>query len=363
MPKTQERARRHESEAKAPALRPPPGGLPGRLHQLQRGAGNRAVSRLIGDLPDRPARGRSASKADGGPAAPAGQVPDKEPEEIIEHEKGAGVFKEDGTPTGSLPGAAEPLVARGGLRMVPGDVRVDIHTPEVDDPTGRRRADTASAGTVTNTFSNPDTSPSAKPFGSESFKAGYKNASFTTTGGVVKVDFTLDIQCPWGTSSGGKTDVASGADPVVTKDNYKAIVSDLTPELKEKSWRAPRSKYWSEAICKRHEKFHSTDDKAWSEGAGKQVVVSYLNGKTINPATAAADVNTHLNAATKAMDTANFQFYTGGAGSYLSYAGEERAFGDGKQPYLDLATAVTTQGKLLQAAASLLGRFRSFIGW
>lgn len=326
------------------AITCPRGGLTGRFEALQGTAGNQAVSRLIRGLPDRLPRNHHLAKADGGLD---GAVPDKEPEEQPAYEKGAGVYKEDGGRAAGPAGGAS-FGAAAGLPLVPGDVRITVDDAEVEHETGRLRADTAQAGTVTNTFENPDTSPSAKPFGSESFAAGFKNATFTSDGGNVKVNFTLDIKCPWGTNGGTKTDVASAADPVVTKDTYKQIVSDLTPVLKEKSWRAPRSKYWSEKICKRHERFHSTDDKAWAEGAGKQVVVSYLNGKTINPATAEADVNTHLGNATKAMNTANFQFYTGGATSYLSYAGEERAFGDGKQPYLDLAAAVKAQGEILE---------------
>lgn len=343
---------------------------------LQRTAGNRAVvaamrnrvvSRSVGHLPDRPPSGPGRTKADGGPeeAALAGEaeevsgtIPDKEPVAVEAFEKGAGELKEDGpgTPRRGRPGPATPggTSSGGALRLVPGAVDVDVRTPEVDDETGRPGAaeDSVAVGAVPNTFANPDTSPSPKAFGSESFKAGYKGATFATAGDVMSVSFTLDIQCPWGTNGGGKTDVASAADPAVTKDSYPKIVSDLTPTLKEKSWRAPRSTYWSEAICKRHERFHSTDDKAWAEGAGKEFVKSYLAGKTVNKPTAEAEMNTHLANAMKAMNTANFQFYTGGAGSYLSYAGEERAFGDGKQPYLDLAAAVKVRGEELKAAAA-----------
>lgn len=343
------------------------GGMADQFRLFQQSIGNTAVSQLVATLPDRPATTFGAVKADDEPgpepaateavgAPTSGTIPDKEPEEVTAHEKGAGEFKEDASgPAGQGrrgESAGPSGATKGGtLRLEPGAVNVDVTTPEVEGETGRSR-DTVAVGTVTNAFSNPDTSPSSSAFGSESFKAGYKNAAFTTAGTTVSVNFTLDINCPWGTKSGGKKDVGSGTDPLVTKDSYPTIVSDLTPVLKEKSWRAPRSQYWSEAICKRHERFHSTDDKAWSEGAGKQVVTSYLAGKTVNQATAEADVNTHLAAAVAAMDTANFQFYTGGAASYLSYSGEERAFGDGKQPYLDLAAAVKAQGEALKAAAT-----------
>jgi len=58
-----------------------------------------------------------------------------------------------------------------------------------------------------------------------------------------------------------------------------------------------------------------------------------------------------LKKAMKEMFNANWDFYTGGAGSYLSYAGEERAFGDGKGPYENLAKGVKAQGEKLEKEA------------
>jgi hypothetical protein len=351
------RAQDGDERVADPAARRPSVGLVDRLHGLQQAAGNRALSRLVASIPDRPASARAGmSKADDEPAA-SGAIPDHLPDETPAFEKGAGEEKEDAGQGGAAGGSRGAPGRAGGsdqgqLTIVPGAVDVNVSTPELGEETGRSRADAAAVGTVTNSFANPDTSPSPKSFGSESFKPGFKNATFAAADGKVTVNFTLDINCPYGTNGGTKKDVPSATDAVVTKDSYKQIVSDLTPALDEKSWRAPRSQYWSETICKRHERFHSTDDKAWSEGAGKQVVTSYLAGKAVSTATAKADIDTHLAAAVKAMSTANFQFYKGGATSYLSYAGEERAFGDGKQPYLDLAAAVKGQGERLEAAAA-----------
>lgn len=342
-----ERVRADDAIAAAPQQRSRPNDNGGNgLLRLQRHAGNHAVSRLVAAA--------ALQREAGEEAATSGTLPDLDPDELPAYEKGAGELKEDG-PDGAAAGARGAHAddrGRGALLLDPTDVRVSVSTPELDQPSGRSRADSVSVGAVTNTFANPDTSPSPKAFGSESFKPGYKDVAFTVTPGSVSVAFALDIQCPWGTNAGGRTDVPSATAGVVTADNYSDIVADLTPSLDEKSWRAPRSKYWSEAICKRHERFHSTDDQAWSEGAGKQVVTDYLKTKTVNAATAKADLETHLTAATKAMGTANFQYYTGGAASYLSYKGEERAFGDGKQPYIDLATGVAAQGQKLKAAAT-----------
>ena len=44
-------------------------------------------------------------------------------------------------------------------------------------------------------------------------------------------------------------------------------------------------------------------------------------------------------------------WYKGGAASYYSYAGEVRAFGDGKAPYRQLALDAYRQGRKLRREA------------
>jgi hypothetical protein len=55
--------------------------------------------------------------------------------------------------------------------------------------------------------------------------------------------------------------------------------------------------------------------------------------------------------ATDDLETVNIRdFYKGGAGSYYSYKGEIRAFGDGKGPYKSLVAKVKKKGKALAKA-------------
>jgi hypothetical protein len=207
------------------------------------------------------------------------------------------------------------------------------------------------------------TNPGGKavdPFGEESFTAGYSNLAFTKKkGNKLGVSFQLDIRCDWGVNGGGNTDISTGDEADITADNYKAIAEDLTPKLKEKSWVAKRDKYWSNAISSRHEKFHSTDDRDWAKGDGKRHIQSYLNKQTV---TLSDDerkdddvIRTKLTAVMKDavddLETVNIRdFYKGGAGSYYSYKGEIRAFGDGKGPYKSLVKKVKEKGKKLEKA-------------
>jgi hypothetical protein len=203
------------------------------------------------------------------------------------------------------------------------------------------------------------------PFGSESFtpsvsgvtvdvpkkKSWWKRNIRREAPNPVTVNYTIDVRCDWGTSNGGKTDIASGTDPAITKDNYQEIVSDLTPRQRELSWVAPRSKYWSQAICERHEKYHSTDDRAWADGPGKAVVGDYLRTQTVSPDNAVSDATEALTRGLALMRRENTAFYKGGSSSYYSYAGEERAFGDGKAPYEALAQEVKAHGETLEKAS------------
>ncbi len=190
------------------------------------------------------------------------------------------------------------------------------------------------------------------PFGCEYFRPSWKNASYTKSWlGDIKLDFTIDVNCPWGTNNGNRKDVPSATDAIVTKTSYPDIVKDMTPYKLEKCWVAPWSQYWSKAIVERHEKLHSTDDKTWSEGPGKTVVISYINGKPAPRSNVEDTLRTYLNNSMVEMRRANTTWYKGGAASYWSYYGEERAFGDGKVPLEELAAAVKKQGEKLAQEA------------
>jgi hypothetical protein len=342
---------------------------PANLITLQRTLGNRAATNIM--------RSRLATvqREDDAVAGQTqelqGSLPDSQPFERSELEKGPEPDKSDGA--GGKTSAQHRDSSKGG-KPASGVFTLNASEPaftfnnpqtELSDDANLHAADTVAVETVDNAFANPGNKVTS-PFGSESFIASYKGLTWKATksektGGedTINISFTLDINCPWGVNSGGKTDVPSGTDGVVTLDPhssgkkvYEQIVADLTPSLKEKSWVAPRSHFWSKAICERHEKFHSTDDKGWSEGAGKQVVIDYLKGKTVAHDKIDADLKTHMDNAMKEMQTANFNWYKGGAATYYSYAGEIRAFGDGKQPYLDLVADVKKQGEKLEKEAA-----------
>ena len=153
--------------------------------------------------------------------------------------------------------------------------------------------------------------------------------------------------------------MALGADPAVTiaphpstgKKTYEQIAIDLTPSAAN-NCRPPRSFYWSKALSSQHEKFHTTDDKAWANGAGKQAVVNFLKAKTVTDHTAVGEISTVLGAAITDMNNNNFQWYSGGGKPYIQRPGEMRAFADGKDFDIALAAAVRAQGRTLEAAAA-----------
>jgi hypothetical protein len=340
---------------------------PTNLLTLQRTLGNRAVNNLLRKRTTTVQRDDEAVA--GQTQEMQGSLPDSEAFERPELEKGPEPDKNDGEGGKSAGRAGKSDGAKSSsetftLNVTEPNFTFNNPQTELSDNADLHAADTVAVESVGNAFANPGNKPTS-PFGSESFIASYKGLTWKATksdkGGddTVNISFTLDINCPWGVNSGGKTDVPSGTDSVVTiephssgKKVYEQIMADLTPALKEKSWVAPRSHFWSQAICERHEKLHSTDDKAWAEGAGKQVVIDYLKGKTVAHDKIDADLKTHMDNAMKTMQTANFNFYKGGATSYYSYAGEIHAFGDGKQPYLDLVADVKKQGEKLEKEAA-----------
>jgi hypothetical protein len=175
----------------------------------------------------------------------------------------------------------------------------------------------------------------------------------------VKLDFTIDLVCAWGVNSGGNTDVASGTDPAVSlaphpstgKKSYEQIAIDLTPSAAD-NWRPPRSFYWSQALSSQHEKFHTTDDKGWANGAGKQVVINFLKTQTVTDHTAVGEIGAALTTAMTKMTDANFQWYSGNGKPYIQRPGEMRAFADGRTGYTALVAAVRAQGHALEAAAA-----------
>ncbi len=195
------------------------------------------------------------------------------------------------------------------------------------------------------------------PFGAMASSFAMRDIDFVAKGSKISIDASVEGTFQWGTNSGGIIDVPSATDAVVTADTYEQIVADLTPSLIEKSWRAPRSQYWSEAICQRHEKYHATDASKWTTSKAAGVVKTYLKKNPIeltdderkDATVVKSKVEAALEEARKAVVAGRVFYFRGNITSYLSYPGEARAFGDGKVPYQKLSKAVAKQGKKLVA--------------
>jgi hypothetical protein len=330
---------------------------------LQRVVGNRVVGNWLRNSTHRTVQREGEEMA---PAQVSGSLPDKEVPPDPEFDKGLGQGKEDGsaTPQQARSVVPEAGAGTGDYTIKLGNLGFEFNNPMEELNSGQlSHKDVVENSTIGTEWNNPGNKV-VTPFGSESFVPSYKALTYTAKDPgkegdpkQLSLNFTLSVSCPWGANGGSNIDVPSATDPIVSttklsngKKTYEQIVEDLSPVLVEKSWRAPRSKYWSKAICERHEMFHSTDDKSWSEGPGKEFLANYLKGKTVSGSAIDAGLADHMTKGLKALGTANFNYYKGGASSYFSYAGEERAFGDGKVPYQELAAAVRAQGLKLDEA-------------
>ncbi|MDQ6783465.1 MAG: DUF4157 domain-containing protein [Actinomycetota bacterium] len=258
----------------------------------------------------------------------------------------------------STTGGGQPVRVSVGSVGVSADV---AESASIDSGAGA--SDSVVAGVSGTAWTSPS-GMTVDPFGEEAFKAGYGGLKFTYTENkrtgvrTIHIGFKLKAKGKWGVNSGGHKDVPSGTSSVVTADNYQDIVDDLTPHLQGGSWVPVRQAYWAKALSSRHEKFHATDDKSWIEGGGKAHIINFLNAQAIaltdeelkSKSQFKGKVAELMDDAIDDLDTANIRdFYKGGAGDYYSYAGEIRAFGDGKQPYLDLVAGVKQQGEKLAA--------------
>lgn len=74
--------------------------------------------------------------------------------------------------------------------------------------------------------------------------------------GAVDVDATLTLQLRWAVSKPSQTNIAGPWDRAVTRDTWRQIVADLTPN---EFGYAPRKTYWAEDLVIQHELFHVAD--------------------------------------------------------------------------------------------------------
>jgi len=240
-----------------------------------------------------------------------------------------------------------------------GSLSVNYTRDKRNSVPGGHSHDAVEVGAVAHTFTNPGTA-AVSPFGSESFLPVHSGAKYTTDKGKLKLDFTIDINAPWGVAAGGNTHVASGTDPVVTAEDhasgekvYKQIAKDLTPVKTGGSMVPPRDFYWAKDLTEQHETFHSTEDEKWAKGAGTKVTKDYLNGKDViggTPAELKNKLDQLLTGGIKAMKDANSDWYSGGGKLYNDRPGEIAASAHVEDDYKARAEAVTKQGAKLEAA-------------
>src|SRR5262249_681581 len=115
--------------------------------------------------------------------------------------------------------------------------------------------------------------------------------------------------------------------------NYPTVVSDLTPDMTDLNGRPPRTTFWAEDLCIKHERFHADEDVVHGR-AGVVAAQAWLNTKT---ASSVAQVNTLLGAVPGRVAAT--------VSAAMSFPGrEERAYGDGAPLYLARANAIKAKG-------------------
>ncbi len=185
-------------------------------------------------------------------------------------------------------------------------------------------------------------------FGTESYEPTFTGISYALAAGKCTITATFNPICPWTTQSRGRTDVPTATDAVVTKDNWTGIRDDLKPGAAS-PFKSARTSYYSKALVERHEKFHGTDDNGWTTSSGMGIIKASLEAGTVAAAGAKAQVDALVEAARVKVVAENYKWYKGGGAAHDSYAGEIRAYADGKPEYQKLADDVEKQGKALAA--------------
>jgi len=155
----------------------------------------------------------------------------------------------------------------------------------------------------------------------------------TSAAGTFTVTATVDNPITFQVASGGKTDISSDTDADITQANYNTVASDLTPDMSDLNGRPPRTQFWAEDLCIRHERFHCTDGQTHAR-SGVTLAQNWLNTQT---AATVADVNTLIGQVPARVIATR--------SAAMTFPGREnRAYGDGAPSYLARATAIKTKG-------------------
>jgi hypothetical protein len=238
---------------------------------------------------------------------------------------------------GPMPVGAIPVVA---------NIHLNSSPPRAVHDQGNK-TDAVISGVTQGALSQPG-GKAVDPFGAESYEPSFTGVAWAFASGKCTISATFNPICPWGTASGGCTDVPSATAPVVTKDNWSAIRDDLKPGASS-PFKSKRDKYYSQTLVERHEKFHGTDDNGWTTSSGMGIIKAQLEAGSVATASANADVTALVEAARVKVVAENLKWYKGGGAAHDSYAGEIRAYADGKPEYQKLADGVEKQGKALAA--------------
>lgn len=232
-----------------------------------------------------------------------------------------------------------------GVSNVVADLKLNFIQKKTSLPV-EGKEDSVSSNVLLGNFTQPG-GKRVSPFGSESFEPAFTNVNCKFSGGNCLLKAQLDVECPWGTNAGGRVDVPSATDTVVTKNNWTQIRDDLMPSSKSPH-KSPRRKYYSKALVERHEKFHGTDDFKWVKTSGLGIVKLFIEAGNISSKKPIPQAQKLLQKARRKLINENLKWYKGGGTSHSSYLGEIRAYADGKPLYEKLAKGVEKHGKTLK---------------
>ncbi|MDD2465761.1 MAG: hypothetical protein PHI97_17315 [Desulfobulbus sp.] len=172
------------------------------------------------------------------------------------------------------------------------------------------------------------------PFGvTRPYHFSLTGTSVTLASGTYIIKAIVDNPITYQVNRGGRVDIASDTDAAITQANYATVASDLTPDMNDLNGRPPRTQFWAEDLCIRHELFHANEGSnyAWSGVAQAQ---GWLNSQS---ATGVVQVFTLLGQVLARVIATR--------STAMAYPGREnRAYGDGASLYRARANAIKAKG-------------------
>ena len=184
--------------------------------------------------------------------------------------------------------------------------------------------------------------PSAPAFGEVDWNAHEPVATYAAYRDGSNFRFrleTLSLRVPVGVASGGRTNVPSATDAVVTSSTWRLVASDLTPGGGTPN-RSPRTRYWAEDLTLTHELFHFNEFNTFLRTSFASYETTIEGSGYTEPASGASDTE----AAALTRKTADLRTRLlaawNQAKSNMSPSMEDRAYDDGASAYQARADAV-----------------------